>query len=408
MIDTPDRPPMILVGLVVVFLALGIFISPERLIELGPGRVSLTSPQENPLAAPTARLEVAAFRGFCFVAAAVLLGVIIWWRRLTASAWFQAITNHPGSYHAGSDQSAVFNASFYVTLTAWLLGIFYFRFGGDFLPESVTIPLGAREGYLEHATAAFFLISSIIFARLAWSFRGYRPTRFFFGLVALVFFVFAGEETSWGQWIFGFETLELMHAINVQDENNLHNVFGYVAVHAFIAGVLVYGVILPLLRAYHPFWDRVFAMIGLPIPSLGLALGILPIAMSHNWTVGAVVESTTVLAIAELRELLTAIAFLVLAWECWTWGRSTRWWGIWSKTGADNRKASPWARPSVIRPGGNRRPNSSRQRRSRPGPGPSSFLQFTVCRRKVKAVFDSPFHRYANTSITIYSVLGIA
>lgn len=56
MIDTPDRPPMILVGLAVVFLALGIFISPERLIELGPGRVSLTSPQENPFAAPTARL----------------------------------------------------------------------------------------------------------------------------------------------------------------------------------------------------------------------------------------------------------------------------------------------------------------------------------------------------------------
>ena len=58
---------------------------------------------------------------------------------------------------------------------------------------------------------------------------------------------------------------------------------------------------------------------GLPIPSLGLALGFLPISLTHSWTVGAVVESTVVLRMAELREFLVAIAFLMLALECWTW-----------------------------------------------------------------------------------------
>jgi hypothetical protein len=49
---------------------------------------------------------------------------------------------------------------------------------------------------------------------------------------------------------------------------------------------------------------------------VGLALGILPIALTHSWTVGAIVESTVVLRMAELREFLTAIAFLMLALEC--------------------------------------------------------------------------------------------
>jgi hypothetical protein len=314
MIDIPKRPTLLLSGLALVFVALGIFISPELLIELGPGRVSLTS--DNPLTQQTARLEVTAFRGLCLVIAVVSFSISIWWRQLVASALFRTITNHPGSYHIGAGRPAVLNASFYVTFTAWLIGIFYISFGGYFLPKSITTPIGVSEGYLEQLTAVIFLVCCIIFARLAWSYHGYGPTRFFLGLFAFVFFVFVGEETSWGQWIFGFETLDSMQGINVQDENNLHNMFGYMADHVFILGVFVYGVVMSLLRAYHPFWDRLFATIGLPVPSVGLALGILPIALTHSWTVGAIVESTVVLRMAELREFLIAIAFLMLALEC--------------------------------------------------------------------------------------------
>ena len=319
MIDIPKKPPILLSGLALVCIALGIFVTPELLIELGPGRRSLTL--HGPLAEQTARLEVTAFRGLCFVAAVVLFGISIWWRRLVASAIFKTIANHPGSYHVGRGRPAVLNASFYVTFTAWFIGILYIGFAGHVLPTSVTTPIGTDEGYLEHLTAVIFLVCSVIFARLAWGYRGHGPTRFFLGLFALIFFIFAGEETSWGQWAFGFETLDLMKRINDQNENNLHNLgmLGYAPDRIFQIGTFVYGVAFPLLRAYHPFWDRLFVTIGLPIPSLGLALGFLLISLVHGRTIGAVVEPTTVLSIAELRECLVAIAFLMLTLECWSW-----------------------------------------------------------------------------------------
>ncbi len=84
MIDIPKKPPILLSGLALVCIALGIVVTPELLIELGPGRRALTL--HGPLAEQTARLEVTAFRGLCFVAAVVLFGISIWWRRLVASA----------------------------------------------------------------------------------------------------------------------------------------------------------------------------------------------------------------------------------------------------------------------------------------------------------------------------------
>lgn len=317
MIDFPKKPPLLLSVLGIVFAALGIFVSPDLLIELGPGKVSLTS--DNPLVQQTARLEVVVFRSFCFIAVIVFFAISIQWRRLIASNLFKTIANHPGSFHIDGASPAIFNTSFYVTFTAWLIGIIYIAFAGDFLPKSITTPIGISEGYLEQLQAIIYLICCVIFVRLACLYRDHGPTRFFFALFAFIFFLFVGEETSWGQWVFGFETLDSMQEINVQDENNLHNLFGYTADHIFIIGIFVYGVVLALLRSYHPFWDRLFATIGIPVPSLGLALGLLPITLTHSWTIGAIIESTVVLRMAELRETLVAIAFLMLALECRAW-----------------------------------------------------------------------------------------
>jgi len=315
-IDVRINPPILLIALAFAFAVLGTFTTPELLIELGPGRRALT--MGDPLTQQTARFEVAAFRGLCFVAAGVSFAVSIWWRRWIASPLFRAIDSHPGSYHVSSGRRKILNASFYITFTAWFIGILYIAFGGYVLPTSITTPLGRSEGYLEQLTAIIFLVCSIVFARLAWCYRGHRPTRAFLTLFAFVFLVFVGEETSWGQWVFGFETSGLMEGINVQDENNLHNLFGYAADHIFIAGTMIYGVVLPLLRFCYPFWDRLFSAIGLPVPSLGLALGFLASGLTHGWTVGVLVEQTVVLSKAELREFLVAIAFLMLALECRT------------------------------------------------------------------------------------------
>jgi len=47
--------------------------------------------------------------------------------------------------------------------------------------------------------------------------------RLFFLLCTIGAFVIAGEEMSWGQWIFHWATPEPLAAVNLQNETNLHN-----------------------------------------------------------------------------------------------------------------------------------------------------------------------------------------
>jgi hypothetical protein len=62
------------------------------------------------------------------------------------------------------------------------------------------------------------------------------------GLVFLI-----GEEMSWGQRIFGWETPEQLKASNKQEETNLHNVYGVGAAFKWIQLLVgAYGAILPL------------------------------------------------------------------------------------------------------------------------------------------------------------------
>ncbi|MCZ6777120.1 MAG: hypothetical protein O7D34_11805 [Ignavibacteria bacterium] len=52
----------------------------------------------------------------------------------------------------------------------------------------------------------------------------------------------------------------------------------------------------------------------MPIASIGLAIGFFLISLLHDWTVYALIPSSS-LRIAELRELLTALGFLLLMRE---------------------------------------------------------------------------------------------
>jgi hypothetical protein len=62
---------------------------------------------------------------------------------------------------------------------------------------------------------------------------------------------FAGEEASWGQWYFGWESPEWFESVNDQGETNLHNMSSWAdqkpraLVELFI---LISGVIIPLCR----------------------------------------------------------------------------------------------------------------------------------------------------------------
>ena len=74
----------------------------------------------------------------------------------------------------------------------------------------------------------------------------------FFALFAAACFLFAGEELSWGQHFFGWETPASWAAHNLQEETNLHNSFIWFTstvpdVSEIIAIVMVLYVAGPLL-----------------------------------------------------------------------------------------------------------------------------------------------------------------
>lgn len=67
----------------------------------------------------------------------------------------------------------------------------------------------------------------------------------------------AGEEVSWGQWIFGWVTPEFWTNVNDQNETNLHNTSAWLdqkpRLLMFI-GIIVGGLIVPALQRWKAEW----------------------------------------------------------------------------------------------------------------------------------------------------------
>jgi hypothetical protein len=93
--------------------------------------------------------------------------------------------------------------------------------------------------------------------------------------LALLLFVAAGEEISWGQRLLGIATPESLHSVSTQDETNLHNLELFQNVlsvdRLFQLFWIGFGVVVPLLsRAWEParrLFDRF-----LPIFPVSIAL----------------------------------------------------------------------------------------------------------------------------------------
>ncbi len=109
-------------------------------------------------------------------------------------------------------------------------------------------------GLVENATVLFllpaFVVSVLIFLRRRELPRGAGWVML---IVALAALFFAGEEISWGQHYFGFDTPKAIAEVNRQQEFNIHNTYGK------YGGNLVNNVPRQLLNA------AMFAAIVLPI-----------------------------------------------------------------------------------------------------------------------------------------------
>jgi hypothetical protein len=99
-----------------------------------------------------------------------------------------------------------------------------------FFDESLFTLFADEDHLFESLTAVFFLIASACFAILyvrdsPGNLLGTIRTKrnIFYVLLAIVFFIGAGEEISWGQRILDVETPELLMRSNMQHEINIHN-----------------------------------------------------------------------------------------------------------------------------------------------------------------------------------------
>lgn len=125
---------------------------------------------------------------------------------------------------------------FYLLFATILLFTFLFRSVYAYYKE---------DGILENVTVLMAFAAGFILLYVAIQYKFTIRGLFAFALAASVL-LFALEEISWGQRIFGWETTALMLEVNIQQENNLHNLFnkyfdiGYVLLTGLLASLFFF------------------------------------------------------------------------------------------------------------------------------------------------------------------------
>ena len=122
------------------------------------------------------------------------------------------------------------------------------------LPQPVLAPMLSEGGphesfqFLFAALACLFAFKTV-FDLKAPFLRGWMM------IAALGCFYIAGEEISWGQWVFGWVTPEFWSGVNDQNETNLHNTSAWLdqkpRLLLFI-GIIVGGLVVPAMRRWCP------------------------------------------------------------------------------------------------------------------------------------------------------------
>ncbi len=312
-IQMPEKAPCVLILIAGVCFALGVAFSPEFLFALGIMRDSITSNLEHVQA--TTFHEIRVIKGLLFVTGALLVAVIVWWRRLIQLTLLQSICDHSNRFYVPQQANKILNGSLAVVVLAMVLTFIHLVFGSRYWNPAVFVLLNTEDGLVENASALLFLACSLTSVLSISLVRNSASRKTVLILFTVGFFLCFGEEISWGQRVFGFGTPEFVKGANVQDEMNLHNMFGYFTDHLFFVAVLVYTVVFPVLQKLHPFWRSLFSVLGLPLPSLGLSIGFLMISLLQKKVIWHFLPASRPIYIKEIRELLTALGLLLLLFE---------------------------------------------------------------------------------------------
>jgi len=144
--------------------------------------------------------------------------------------------------------------------------------------------LGKEDCLFENLTALFFLVASVIcfiICRVHFN--------IFILLLGLLLFTGFGEEISWGQRIFNFETPEAMKKINVQKEFTIHNIVYFNSVDynmktktginrfltvnfLFKVFWFIYGILIPLAYLLNKSFAKKANKLRFPVPKISFGV----------------------------------------------------------------------------------------------------------------------------------------
>ena len=305
---------LVLCLFLVLFLGASIWISPERLSALGLMDRSLAS--DNPLVRETALLEIRIAKVGFAVLAALMAGLALVAPRLSQSAWYSRVQTEGGGFPLPyeTQQRRVISVSSLVALVGLVIGGLYLRYGNDIFSYEVLVEINREDGVLEGLSAVILLVASAVALLVAYR-VGWSAVGLFHAFLGLLFFAMCGEEISWGQRFIGFETPESLEGLNVQNEVNLHNMFGYLFDHMFILCFFLWGCALPAMYWMWRPWRWFQSRIGLPMPSIGLAIAMLLVTLTQEQLTDRLIGTVTLLRVPELREFLSALCFLLMMTE---------------------------------------------------------------------------------------------
>jgi hypothetical protein len=174
-----------------------------------------------------------------------------------------------------------------------------------------------EDGAAENLQVLFFALALVlcfpVILRL-WK-AGAKLFAAMYLVLSLGLFFIVGEELSWGQRIFGWETSEELKAINKQEETNIHNIEGIGDKIKWVHVVMgAYGSILPLIFLRAQISARPLDAVSLLVPHFTL----LPYFLSTLlWRLQANLWKPpkslyfVITEYSEVMELVLAVAFFV-------------------------------------------------------------------------------------------------
>ncbi len=186
-------------------------------------------------------------------------------------------------------------------------------------PEFASERFSGESGIVENLTVIVAIPAVLLVVYILMN-RQYLPARWmqvWYGFLGLACLYFAGEEASWGQHWFGWQTPEVFKQLNDQGETNFHNMSSWLDQKPRLIvelSALFGGAFLPMWRKYKGIvfetgsWQSLFwpSWVLLPV-SLIIGLIKIPDRIFSSQTIPHPFN----INVSETQETYVAIAFLI-------------------------------------------------------------------------------------------------